>query len=517
MLKKWLPILSAPIAALVIYLLLAHYGVPRQPALMAVVVTWVAVWWLTEALHLGITSLLPFIMMPLFGIMKTEEVAMQYMDQIIFLFMGGFFLAYAMEKWGLHKRLAFRIIMLTGNTPSKILMGIMLTTYLLSNWVSNTATVMMLIPAVMAIISQKEIYNEQGRKNISTAILVGLSFSATIGGMGTLVGTPPNMIFAGMYANLFPNGQPVTFLNWMAFGIPYSFTLLVVCYFILKKMFIPAHHNAAFDMSYIAQQHKALGKIKYEEKIVLTIFLATVVLWLFREDMNLGFVTVPGWTKLLGTVGKYVKDSTVVVFTSFFLFLIPSRLVLAAKTETPKGREADPDTFDEEELNNTENLLEWKDVSKLPLNIILLFGCGFAMAKGFEVSGLSTVIAGSLHVLQGMPVPLILLGISILVTVLSEFASNTASIQLVLPIIVPLAATLGLNPLLLMLTATFSASLGYMLPVATAANTIVYGTGDIDARDMIRAGLILDIAGVILLLLFMLTLGNWVYGFKIFG
>lgn len=511
MTKKWLAITSAPVVALGVYLLLGQYDIPQPARLMAVVVVWVAVWWLTEALHLGVTSLLPFVLIPLFGIMKTEEVAMQYMDQIIFLFMGGFFLAYAMEKWGLHKRLAYRIIMFTGNTPAKILMGIMLTTYVLSNWVSNTATVMMLIPAVMAIIGQKEIYSEGNRKGISAAMLVGLSFSATIGGMGTLVGTPPNMIFAGMYASQFPNGQPVTFLNWMAFGIPFSLTLLVVCYFILKKMFIPAKHNIAFDMSYIEQEHKKLGKIKYEEKIVLTVFLSTVVLWFFRETIDLGFITIPGWTKLVGTAAPYIKDSTVVIFTSFFLFLIPSRNVALQ----PANAGA-PDDFETKEASQ-ENLLEWKDVARLPLNIILLFGCGFAMAKGFEASGLSKVIATGLQGLQGMPVPLILLGVAILVTVLSEFASNTASIQLVLPIIIPLAASLGLNPLLLMLTATFSASLGYMLPVATAANTIVYGTGDVDARDMIRAGIILDIAGIILLLLFMLTLGNWIYGFKIFG
>lgn len=483
---------------------------------MAVVVTWVAVWWLTEALHLGVTSLLPFVLIPLFGIMKTEEVAMQYMDQIIFLFMGGFFLAYAMEKWGLHKRAAFRIIMLTGNTPSKVLFGIMITTYLISNWVSNTATVMMLIPAVMAIISQKEIYSKESRKNISTAILIGLSFSATIGGMGTLVGTPPNMIFAGMYANQFPTGQPVTFLNWMAFGIPFSLTLLFVCYFILKKMFIPVHHNIKFDMSYIQQQHTNLGKIGYEEKIVLSIFITTVLLWFFRENLNLGFVTIPGWTKLFGNMSGYIKDSTVVIFTSFFLFLIPSRAMIQNRGTAMQANEADPDNLNVES-NTSENLLEWKDVARLPLNIILLFGCGFAMAKGFEASGLSSAIAVRLNVLHGMPIVLILLGVAVLVTVLSEFASNTASIQLVLPIIIPLAASLGVNPLLLMLTATFSASLGYMLPVATAANTIVYGTGDIDAKEMMRAGIILDIAGIILLMLFMLTLGNWVYGFKIFG
>lgn len=513
MAKKWLYILSAPVLAMAMYWITGRYNIPEPARLMAIVVVWVAVWWLTEALHLGVTSLLPFILIPLFGIMKTEEVAMQYMDQIIFLFMGGFFLAYAMEKWGLHKRLAFRIIMLTGNTPSKVLMGIMVTTYLLSNWVSNTATVLMLIPAVTAIISQKELYNEQNRKSIATAILIALSFSATIGGMGTLVGTPPNMIFAGMYANLFPNGQPVTFLNWMMIGIPLSFSMLIACYFILKWMFIPAHLNTPFDMSYIEREHKKLGPVKYEEKVVLSVFAITVLLWFFRENIPLGFATIPGWTKLLGKAGAYIKDSTIAVFTSFFLFLIPSRNKPA---ESTTGN-VDAATEDFEADADFENLLEWKDVSRLPLNIILLFGCGFAIAKGFEVSGLSNVIASKLIVLQGLPVPLILLGIAVLVTVLSEFASNTASIQLVLPIVIPLATSLGVSPLLLMLTATFSASLGYMLPVATSANTIVHGTGDINARDMMRAGIVLDIVGIILLLLFMLTLGNWVFGVKIFG
>ena len=226
--KKWLSILSGPVLASIIYLLLSHYRIAEPAARMAFIVVWVAVWWLTEALHLGITSLLPFVLIPLLGIMKTEQVAMTYMDQIIFLFIGGFFIAYAMEKWALHKRAAYKIIMLMGNTPSKILLGVMLTSYLISNWVSNTATVMMLLPAVLAIVKQKELYGEEHHKSISSGILIGLSFSATIGGMATLVGTPPNMIFAGMYENMFPNGTKVTFLNWMMFGVPFSAALLAV-------------------------------------------------------------------------------------------------------------------------------------------------------------------------------------------------------------------------------------------------------------------------------------------------
>ncbi len=505
--KKRVAIIAGPVLSIVAYVVLQGI-IPEAAARMALVVVWVAVWWLTEALHLGVTSLLPFILIPVLGIAKTEAVAMQYMDQIIFLFIGGFFLAYAMEKWGLHKRLAYRIIMFTGNTPSKVLLGVMLTSYLMSGWVSNTATVMMLLPAVLAIINQKELYDGVKGKGISTAILIGLAFSATIGGMATLVGTPPNMIFAGIYASHFPDGQPVTFLKWMALGFPFSATLLTVCYFVLKKMFIPGHLNTRFDMSYIRQQHLLLGKLRYEEKLVAFVFFITVVLWFFRADIDFGAFTIPGWSCAFGSYASYIKDSTVVVFTSFFLFLIPAQQKLSGNLSSK------PDSVPGL-TESSEHILEWKDVSRLPFHIILLFGCGFAMADGFESSGLSSEIANRLEVLRGTNIVIILLGVSIMVTLLSEFASNTASIQLILPVIIPMAASLGVNPLLLMLTATLSASLGYMLPVATAANTIVYGSGEMRTRDMMKAGLVIDIAGIALLLLYMLTMGNWVFGFKL--
>lgn len=490
--KKWIGIAAGPLLALLVYYLLSSKQVPHAACQMAAVVIWVAVWWLTEAVHLGITSLLPFLLMPVLGIMKTEEVSMQYMDQIIFLFMGGFFLAYAMEKWGLHERVAYRIIMFMGNRPSKVLFGVMLTAYLISAWVSNTATVMMLIAAVMAIINQKELYQESDRKKVASGILLGLSFAATIGGMATLVGTPPNMIFAGMYAKNFPEQPPVDFLQWMLFAVPFSFTFLLCAYFILRYMFIPKKSDVPFDMNTIRNKSAALGAPSREEITILVLFVITVLMWFFREDLPLGTFKIKGWSHLFGAYSNYIKDSTVVIFTSLFLFILPSNK---------------PD----------ENILEWKDVSKLPLNIILLFGAGFAIAKGFETTGLSTWLAKQLQVLNNAPLPLILLGIVVMVTVLSEFASNTASIQLVLPVVIPLASTLHVSPLLLMLTATFAASLGYMLPVATAANTIVYGTGEINTRDMMRAGLVLDLLGVVLLTLFMCTLGNWVYGFHIFS
>ncbi len=479
--KKAILLTAGPASAFASYLVLQNHSVNHQAALMAGVVVWVAFWWLTETVDLAITSLLPFILLPILGISKADAVAMQYMNQIIFLFIGGFFIAYAMEKWGLHERLAYKIILLTGNTPAKVLLGVMITSWFISMWVSNTATVMMLIAAVLAIVKQKDIYHENSRKGSATALLIGLSFSATIGGMATPVGTPPNMIFMGMYEKAFPENPPIDFLQWMTIGLPFSFLMLVASYFIIKMMFIPTQVNHKFDMEIILNRYKTLGRMKREEKIISIIFMLTVILWFFRENLNLGVVHLKGWSHIFGVYSSYIKDSTVVIFTSFFLFLIPS------KQKTP--------------------LLDWKDAERIPLSVILLFGAGFALADGFESSGLSNLAATQLYGLQGLPEWFILLCIAITVTILSEFASNTASVQLVLPVVIPLAAALGMNPLLLMLTATFSASLGFMLPVATSANTIVYGTGEIKTRDMMRVGILLDVIGVLLITAIMYLAG----------
>lgn len=480
--------LSGPIAACLVYLFLKSEGVGASESLMALVVVWVGMWWLTEAVDLSVTSLLPFVLLPVFGLAKADDVAMQYMNQIIFLFIGGFFIAYAMEKWGLHERVAYRIILFTGNTPAKILFGVMLTSWFISMWVSNTATVMMLLAAVLAIARQRDLYTETSRNNIATALLVGLSFSATIGGMATPVGTPPNMIFIGMYEKAFPLAAHIDFLQWMSFGVPFSAVLLLVCYLVLKWLFIPVKDNVKFDMQMISDKYNSLGVIKREEIIISIIFFITVLLWFFRENLNFGIIKIIGWSSLFGTYSGFIKDSTVVIFTSMLLFFIPA-------SGTDKQTK----------------ILEWKDAERIPLSVILLFGAGFSIADGFESSGLSKLVASGLHGFQGLPPLIILLGVAFIVTVLSEFASNTASVQLVMPVIIPLAGVLNMNPLVLMLTATFSASLGFMLPVATSASTIVYGTGEIKTRDMMRAGILLDIAGIVLLTLFMQLLGNKIF------
>ncbi|MCS6935418.1 MAG: DASS family sodium-coupled anion symporter [Chitinophagales bacterium] len=484
----WIRLVAGPVFAGIVYAALWHYGLPHGACLMACLLIWMGWWWMSEPVHLAVTSLLPFVVIPFTGAMKTEEVAMQYMDPIIFLFMGGFFIAYALEKWGLHQRMAHFLIRKAGNRPSRVLLGVMLSAYVLSMWVSNTATVMMLLAAVLAVVKQEALYEARSHRQIASAMLIGLSFSATIGGMATPVGTPPNMIFAGFYARQFPDARPVDFLQWMKLGVPFSLAMLVLCYGILRGMFIPQRVDKPFDLRMLDEQLSVRSPMRYEEKAVAIIFLMTAALWVFRDTFQIGKLSIPGWTSLFGHYGAQIKDSTVAIGSALLLFMLPAK-------------------------NRPGRLLEWSDTKELPLGIILLFGAGFALAAGMERTGVSALLAQKLTALKGADTFFILLGIAATVTLMSEFASNTATVQLVLPVIIPLSASLGITPLPLMLTATFAASLGYMLPVATAANTIVYGSGYIKVSAMMRAGALLDVLGILLLTFAMHTLGKYIYYF----
>ncbi|MCG3166203.1 MAG: Sodium-dependent dicarboxylate transporter SdcS [Bacteroidia bacterium] len=450
---------------------------------MAAITVWIAIWWLTEVVHLAVTSLLPFIFLPLLGICDAKTVAFQYMDQVIFLFIGGFIIAFAIERWNLHKRIALKILSLVGRSPASVLMGIMLTSYLISMWISNTATTMMLLSAVFAVVYQMEqhIKDEQQQHNIAAALFIGLAYSATIGGMATLVGTPPNMIFYRFYTETYPNNHDLDFLSWFKIGFPLSLAFLVVCFFVLKIVFLHNCKTAVLDKTYFRNEYKILGKMSAEEKTVGLIFIITALLWFTRSDIDIGSFKFPGWTNLFGK-SEIIQDSTVAVFMALLLFIIPS------KNEKSRA------------------LITWHEASKLPFDIILLFGSGFAIAKGFEVSGLSSFLASQLTFFKTANIVVIILLICIMITIISEFASNIASIQLALPVLISIQKGLDIHPLLLMIPATFAASLGFMLPVATAPNTIVFGSKRIKVNDMMKAGFFLDLTGILLIVLFSLIL-----------
>ncbi len=479
--KRTVAIIAGPLAGLILYFIATAGGLDVAVCKMILVAIWMAVWWMTEAVDLGVTSLLPLFLLPSLGILKTDDVASEYMDQNIFLFIGGFILAFAMEKWNLHHRIAYRIILFTGNSPLRILAGIMLTSYLISMWISNTATVLMLVAAVTAIIRHEELFHEKIRKKISTAYMIALAYSATIGGMASPVGTPTNMVFIGYWNETYPDSAQISFLQWTVFGIPFSLAMLATGFLMLRFMFFRKSENAALDKTFILKKYQELGTISFEQWAVMIVFNITAILWFTRSPIDFGSFKWVGWETVFEK--GFIKDSTVAIFMASLLFLIPSK--------NERG------TF----------ILEWKDVKQLPLRIILLFGGGFALAKGFEVSGLSDYLANQLTFFSDYPLWVIILILAIIVTILSEFASNVATITLMLPVLASLAVAIGIDPVKLMIPATFAASFGFMMPVATAPNTIAYASGYIHVRQMMRTGLIMNLVGIILLTIAMTLFG----------
>lgn len=448
---------------------------PTQPeaTAMAAIVAWVAIWWFMEPVDLAVTALLPFVLIPLLGISSPGETASQYMDPIIFLFLGGFMLAFAMERWQLHTRLALGILSRTGAAPNRILAGVMGTAFFVSMWVSNTATVLMLIPAVMAVIDH--IRGEQ--KNaptspLATALLLGLAYAATLGGMSTLVGTPPNMYFYSYYQRTFPGDASMNFASFFAQAGLITIVLALVTYLLLRFRYLRTQ-TGHLPGHYFKNSYRALGKLSIDQRIVAGIFFVTVIAWFTRPDMAFGDTLFRGWASLSG-LGDRVNDGIIVIVACLLLFVLPA--------STEKGR-----------------LLEWRDIQRLPFGIVLLFGSGFALAMGFEQSGLSKWLAGHLEGLQSVHPLILLLTVGAIITIISEFASNIACIQLVLPVLATLADD-GPLPLkgLMVATALF-ASLGFMMPVATPPNTIVFGSGLVRTRDMVRTGFWVNIAGIVII------------------
>ena len=483
--RKIIALLSGPLVAMFIWLFADLNPDNKCTTYMAGIALWMCIWWMTEAVNLAVTALLPILLFPLFKIASVDAVAPQYTDSIIFLFIGGFMLAFAIEKWGLHKRIALKILSLVGSSPQRILFGVMISAYLISNWISNTATTIMLLSAVISLVDVLEelIEKKEDSNKLAAALLLGLAFAATIGGMATPVGTPPNMFFFNEYLKKFPENNDLNFLTWAKVGFPLSFALLLFTYFTLSFYYL-RKVKLNFDRSYFDSQLKKLGIFSYEEKIVFALFSFCVVLWLSREKIQLGSFIFHGWGNLFDEIKfdgikiKMVGDASVAILAAILLFIIPSK--------KEKGRA----------------LLQWEDAQRLRYDIILMFGGGFALAYGFKVSELDKWLADSLFIVKGMHPVILTLAICTVVCLISEFASNIASIQLVMPIMIAMQPKLGIPALQLLIPATFAASLGFILPVATAANTIVFGTKKIHIRDMLNVGIILDLGGIILITLF---------------
>ena len=447
-----------------------------------------AFWWITEAIPLAITSLLPIVLFPLLGVMDGKDVSSAYFNHVIFLFIGGFIVALAMQKWNLHKRIALKILLFTGVSPGRILLGFMLATSFLSMWISNTATTMMMVPILISIIGKLE--ETIGKKEISKysiGLLLGVAYSASIGGIATLVGTPPNLSFSRIFQIMFPEAPEISFANWFFFALPVSVIFFVIVWIFLYYRFNPGKEKwKAVSSDSIKNQYEELGKITYEEKIIFIDFIALAVLWLTRSNIVIGNFTLPGWSNLFADA-SYLNDGTVAIAMSIILFMIPSK--------TGKGKK----------------LMDWKTTAKLPWHIVLLFGGGFALATGFKESGLSLWFGEQLSWIVNLHPILIIAIIAFMMTFVTELTSNTATTEMLLPVLAGLSISTQINPLLFMLPATLSGSMAFMLPVATPPNAIIFGTNRIRIIDMARTGLLLNLIGVIIITLATYFIGAYIF------
>lgn len=454
----------------------------------AVIAIWMAFWWITEAVPLAVTALLPIILYPMLGVMSGKDVAPIYFNHIIFLFIGGFLVALAMRKWKLHRRIALKILMIFGSKPRNILLGFMIATAFLSMWISNTATTMMMVPIALSIVYKlEELFESESIKKLSIGIFLGIAYSASIGGVATLVGTPPNLSFARILTILFPNAPEITFTTWLMYALPMCVIFLAILWVLLTLVFTRGKSDLMVDSSVFQDQYKALGKMSFEEKVILIDFILLAVLWVTRAELKIGNFVFPGWSKLFSHP-TYLNDGTVAIAMALILFVTPS------VKEKGKG------------------ILDWNTAAKLPWNIVLLFGGGFALASGFKESGLADYLGLQLQGFGTLQPIIIVIVISLFVTFLTELTSNTATAEMLLPIIGGLAVAIKINPLFLMIPATISCSFAFMLPVATPPNAIIFGTERLKISDMAKIGLWLNLIGAILITLSIYFIGKTVFG-----
>lgn len=480
-------LIAIPLAC-ILFLLLFH-PVPEKPQIgyTAAIALLMAGWWITEAIPLAATALIPVALFPLFGIMDGKAVSGQYFNHIIFIFIGGFMVALAMERWNLHKRLALRILMVFGINPRLTLLGFMCATAFLSMWISNTATTMMMVPIALAIVlNLEELAGKEFMKRYAIGIFLGIAYSASIGGVATLIGTPPNLSFVRILNIFFPQAPEISFAKWFLFALPISLIFLFLVWVLLARLFAPRGHLKV-DKELFKKQYQQLGPISFAERTVMVDFMALVALWMFRADIQIGSLTIPGWSSLFPEA-KFINDGTVAITLALLLFLIPAR------------------------NNQGDRILNWQTAGRLPWNIVILFGGGFALASGFKESGLSQWLGDQLQGLQTLHPIFIIAAICLLITFLTELTSNTATAEILLPILAALAVSIKVNPLLLMIPGTLSCSFAFMLPVATPPNAIVFGTGRLQISQMARVGVILNVLGAILITLAVFLLAKGVFG-----
>ena len=516
----WLGRIGGPLMALAVYFLMATAEAPppedaayppaESPAVVeslshearatAAIATLMAIWWMTESLPLPVTSLLPIALFPLAGVLPVERATAPYADKNIFLFMGGFLIALAVQRWNLHRRLALLTVLGVGTSPRFLVGGVMLATAGLSMWISNTAATAMMLPIGMSLVAllldkapgavdrarpvESPPTADSRQEAFATCLMLGIAYSASIGGMATLIGTPTNLFFAGFAHE---HGIAITFAGWMALGVPVAAILLVVCWIVLTRLaFRIDLGEIRGGREVIRQEWRRLGRISRGEWIVSCVCAGVASAWVAREPLS-------QWQWLVAhlPIVARLDDTVIAMAGALLLFIIP--------VDIRRGVFA----------------LDWQTARELPWGVLLLFGGGFSLAAAISGSGLAEWIGGRVAFLEGLPPLALMLVVAAMIVFLTELTSNTATAAAFLPILYAVALGIQVDPVLLMVPAALAASCAFMLPVATPPNAIVFGSGCVSIGAMVRAGARLNLIVVVLIPLLVYWLGPWILGIAI--
>lgn len=475
-LSRW-GLFVGPVLFLLILLLPAPTGMSPEAKRMAAVTVWMATWWLCESVAIPVTALLPLPLFPFLGISGAKEVASPYAHHLIFLFMGGFLLALSMQRWNLHRRIAIQVLSLVGFSASRLVLGFMCASALLSAFVSNTATAVMMLPIGLAVIDHaaregkrlgldQEIDFSPAGFAFGLNIMLGIAYGSSIGGVATLIGSPPNAVFATYAGKHF--GIEISFVDWMKIGVPLTLVYLPLSWFLLTRVINPMKlKQVPGGREMLKEEARALGPMKPGEIATMMVFSMTALAWIFRPSL-VSFFPKPAM----------IVDGTIAMFGALLLFVIPV------------------------DLKKGEFVMNWEWAVKLPWGVLILFGGGLALADGFTTTGLAAWLGQQVSLLEQAPVIIILLVLITLIVFLTEITSNTATTAMMMPILAAVAIGLHQNPLLFMMPAALAASFAFMLPVATPPNAIVFGSGYVSIPQMARSGLLLNVVGIVLLLAF---------------
>jgi sodium-dependent dicarboxylate transporter 2/3/5 len=471
-------LIMGPLVAVAVFASPAPAGLSQTGWWIAGIGLWMALWWMTEALPLAVTALLPLIMFPLLGLRGIEATTPAYAHPLIFLFLGGFLLARALHVWELDRRIALTVLRYAGASPRGVIAGLMAVTAFLSMWVSNTATTMVMLPiglSIVATLGQED--GDADNDSVATALLLGIAYAATIGGMGTIIGTPPNALFAAFMAKAYD--IEVSFFRWMLIGVPLVIVMLPIAWLVLTRLAfrIPGRtpgDNAQHTADLIAAKLAALAPVSRPQRMLAGLMTLVAAAWIFRPLL----ADLMPWLKL--------SDAGIAMTGAVLLFLLP--------VDLKRGR----------------FLLSWTEAAKIRWDVLILFGGGLALAAAIGESDLARWIGAQLIGLKALPVILLLLAVGVLIVFVGELASNTAMAAVFLPVAGATAIAMGEPAFVLTLPVALFATLGFMLPVATPPNAVIFGSGAVEMRHMLRAGIVLDIVGIAVVALAIVTLGRWV-------